>query len=201
MSKIEQLISEIEMYLDSCKVQTFSNGKKIIVEKDVIDEMMAELRMQTPEEIRKYQKIISNKDAILADAQSKADSIIDNATKQTEQIVSEHEIMIQAHQQASEILADAQQRAQSILDQAVNDANNIRSGAISYTDNQLEVLQNLIENALSETEVRYNGFMAQLKEHEEVIVSNRQLLNNTDYLAAPESPLGGGIDLALDEEE
>ena len=73
MSKIEQLISEIEMYLDSCKIQSFSGGKRIVVEKDIIDEMLAELRMQTPEEIRTYQKIITNKDAILADAQSKAD--------------------------------------------------------------------------------------------------------------------------------
>ena len=187
MSKIEQLISEIEMYLDSCKIQSFSGGKRIVVEKDVIDEMLAELRMQTPEEIRKYQKIISNKDAILADAQSKADSIIDNATKQTEQIVSEHEIMIQAHQRASAMLNEAQAHAQQILDQAVNDANTIRSGAVSYTDNELAMLQNLIDNAISDTENRYAGFMNQLREHREVITSNRNQLSQAEYNQAPES--------------
>ena len=57
MSRIEQLIGEIEMYLDSCKSQAFSNSKRIVVEKDVIDEMLVELRMRTPEEIKKYQKI------------------------------------------------------------------------------------------------------------------------------------------------
>ena len=62
MSRIEQLIGEIEMYLDSCKSQAFSNSKRIVVEKDVIDEMLVELRMRTPEEIKKYQKIIANKD-------------------------------------------------------------------------------------------------------------------------------------------
>ena len=181
MSKIEQLISEIEMYLDSCKVQSFSGGKRIVVEKDIIDEMLAELRMQTPEEIRKYQKIISNKDAILADAQSKADSIIDNATKQTEQIVSEHEIMIQAHQRASAMLNEAQAHAQQILDQAVSDANQIRGGAVSYTDNELAMLQNLIDNAISDTENRYAAFMHQLKEHKDVITSNRAQLNQAEY--------------------
>ena len=30
--------------------------------------------MKTPDEIKRYQKIIANKDAILADAQAKADS-------------------------------------------------------------------------------------------------------------------------------
>ncbi len=186
MSKIEQLISEIEMYLDSCKIQSFSGGKRIVVEKDVIDEMLAELRMQTPEEIRKYQKIISNKDAILADAQSKADSIIDNATKQTEQIVSEHEIMIQAHQRASAMLNEAQAHAQQILDQAVNDANTIRGGAVSYTDNELAMLQNLIDNAISDTENRYAAFMHQLREHKEVITSNRNQLNQAEYNQSPE---------------
>ena len=62
MSRIEQLIGEIEMYLDSCKSQAFSNSKRIVVEKDVIDEMLVELRMRTPEEIKKYQKIIANKE-------------------------------------------------------------------------------------------------------------------------------------------
>lgn len=199
MSKIEQLISEIEMYLDSCKVQSFSGGKKIIVEKDVIDEMLAELRMQTPEEIRKYQKIISNKDAILADAQSKADSIIDNATKQTEQIVSEHEIMIQAHQQASAMLNEAQAHAQQILDQAVTDANAIRGGAVAYTDNELAMLQNLIDNALSDTESRYASFMHQLREHKEVITSNRAQLNQTEYSQAPGAS-GYEINNVLNEE-
>ena len=56
MSRIEQLIGEIEMYLDSCKSQAFSNSKRIVVEKDVIDEMLVELRMRTPEEIKKYRK-------------------------------------------------------------------------------------------------------------------------------------------------
>ena len=85
MSRIEQLIGEIEMYLDSCKSQAFSNSKRIVVEKDVIDEMLVELRMRTPEEIKKYQKIIANKDAILADAKSRADAMIADANRQTAQ--------------------------------------------------------------------------------------------------------------------
>ena len=62
MSRIEQIINEMEEYLDGCKSQTFSNNKRIVVEKDVMDDMLVELRMRTPEEIKKYQKIIANKD-------------------------------------------------------------------------------------------------------------------------------------------
>lgn len=73
-SRIEQIIEEIEEYIDSCKFQPLSTTK-IIVNKDQIDELLRELRMKTPDEIKRYQKIIANKDAILADAQQKAESI------------------------------------------------------------------------------------------------------------------------------
>ena len=74
-SRIEQIIEEIEEYIDSCKFQPLSTTK-IIVNKDQMDELLRELRMKTPDEIKRYQKIIANKDAILADARAKAESII-----------------------------------------------------------------------------------------------------------------------------
>jgi len=85
MSKIEQLIGEIEEYIDNCKPYPF-NSKKIIVDKDEIEELLAELRLNTPEELKKYQKIISNKEAILSDASRKADSMLAEATKQTKEL-------------------------------------------------------------------------------------------------------------------
>ena len=81
-SKIEQIIEEIEEYLNSCKFQPLSSTK-IIVNKETMEELIAELRDRTPEEIKRYQKIISNKEAILADAQAKADQIIQQAQIQT----------------------------------------------------------------------------------------------------------------------
>ena len=42
--------------------------------------MLTELRLKTPDEVKKYQKILSNKDAILADAKEQADAIINTAT-------------------------------------------------------------------------------------------------------------------------
>ena len=64
--QIEQLIDEIEEYIDGCKYQPLSNSK-IIVNKEEIDELLRELRMKTPDEIKRYQKIISNKEAILSE--------------------------------------------------------------------------------------------------------------------------------------
>ena len=84
-SRIEQIISEIEEYVDSCKFQPLSNTK-IIVNKEELEELLTELRMKTPDEIKRYQKIISNKDAILADAQAKAEEILDKATEDADNI-------------------------------------------------------------------------------------------------------------------
>ena len=135
-SRIEQIIEEIEEYIDSCKFQPLSTTK-IIVNKDQIDELLRELRMKTPDEIKRYQKIIANKDAILADAQQKAESMIEEAHAQTSELVSEHEIMQQAYAQANEIVMAATDQAQQILDNATNDANDIRIGAVQYTDDLL----------------------------------------------------------------
>ena len=66
MSKIEQIITEIEEYIDNCKFQPLSTSK-IIVNKDEIDELLAELRLRTPDEIKKYpDDILANVQSILS---------------------------------------------------------------------------------------------------------------------------------------
>ena len=127
-SRIEQIIEEIEEYVDSCKFQPLSSTK-IVVNKEELEELLRELRMKTPDEIKRYQKIISNKDAILADAQSKADAIIADAKTQAQQMVTESEVMQQAYAQSNELLENTNQQAQEIMDNATTDANNIRMGA------------------------------------------------------------------------
>ena len=49
-NKIEQIIGEIEDYIESCKYQSFSNTK-IIVNKDELEDLLSELRRKTPDAI------------------------------------------------------------------------------------------------------------------------------------------------------
>ena len=171
-SKIEQLIDEIEEYIASCKYKTLSNTH-IIVNKDEIDELLRELKMKTPDEIKRYQKIIANKDAILADAQAKAESMLEEAHIQTNELVSEHEIMQQAYAQANEIVMAATEQAQQILDNATSDANDIRIGAIQYTDHLLAQAENIIGSTLDSYTTRYDNLVSSLKEHFDVVRANR----------------------------
>ncbi|MBR5248506.1 MAG: ATPase [Lachnospiraceae bacterium] len=177
-SKIEQLIDEIEEYIDSCKPQ-FMSSTNIIVNKDEIEELLRELRMKTPEEIKRYQKIISNKEAILSDARAKAESMISEATAQTSELVSEHEIMQQAYEQANAVVSEATQQAQAILDNATMEANSVRMAAMQYMDDMLAHLENLISSASQSAASRYENLLNSLNQYQDIIQSNRNELHSS----------------------
>lgn len=175
-SKIEQLIDDIEIYIDNCKYSPLSSTK-IIVNKEQMDDMLRELRMCTPDEIKRYQKIISNKEAILNDARAKAESLINEATAHTNKLISEHEIMQQAYAQANEVVTSATYQAQQILDTATMEANNVRTAAMQYMDDILNYLENLIINTTNTTISNYENLLSGLNQYKDIIQSNRAELH------------------------
>ena len=178
-SRIEQIIEEIEEYIDSCKFQPLSTTK-IVVNKDQIDELLRELRMKTPDEIKRYQKIIANRDAILEDARAKAESMIEEAQIHTNQLVSEHEIMQQAYAQANDIVMAASEQAQEILDNATNDANDIRISAMQYTSDLMANAESIIGHTLDSYTSKYDGLVTSLQECYDIVRANRAELEVPD---------------------
>lgn len=176
-SRIEEIIEEIEDYIDSCKPSAFSSSK-IVVNRDELEGLLEELRTKTPDEIKRYQKIISNKEAILADAQSKADAIIAQAQIQTNELVSEHQIMQQAYAQANEVVMIATKNAQEMLDKATEDANNIRLSAISYTDDLLKKIEDVLVSSMDTTRARTDSYLASMQGFLDVVISNRMELSS-----------------------
>ena len=174
-SRIEQIIEEIEEYIDSCKFQPLSTTK-IVVNKEELEELLRELRLKTPDEIKRYQKIISNKDAILADAQAKADGIVANAEARARELVSQHEVMQQAYAQANDTINKANQQAQGILDSETQDANNIRYSAITYTDDMLANLGNILGTTIDDVGSKYNALVQSLQTAYSTVKQNRQEL-------------------------
>ena len=172
MSKIEQIITEIEEYIDNCKFQPLSTTK-IVVNKDDIDELLAELRLRTPDEIKKYQKIIANKDAILNDAKERSEAMIAEATAHINQLVSEHEIMQKAYNEANQIIEQAQQQAQDIL-------------AMQYTDDILANVQSILSTGMDSFEHAQNEMMTSLNSSLNVVVESRKELGGQDEEATDE---------------
>lgn len=199
-SRIEQIIEEIEEYIDSCKYQPLSSTK-IIVNKEEIEVLLRELRMKTPDEIKRYQKIISNKEAILNDAKEKAQTIIADATIHTNELINEHEIMQQAYAQANEIVMKATKQAQDILDNATMDANNIRISAIQYTDDMLGGLETIIDQSMNNAVNKFNSYIGSLKQCYDIIEENRRELNPKEDAASAEdsgeAATSGSDDLEL----
>lgn len=171
-SRIEQIIEEIEEYVDSCKFQPLSSTK-IVVNKEEIEELLRELRMKTPDEIKRYQKIISNKDAILADAQMKADALLAEAAEKQQRMVEENEVMQEAMAQSRALLEDTRVQAQEILDSATEDANNIRMSAISYIDDMLANLEQLMSHTSDSVSAKYNTFINSLQSCYDIVIKNR----------------------------
>lgn len=176
MSRIEQLIGEIEEYIDSCKFSPLSNTK-IQVNKEELEELLVELRLRIPDEIKKYQKIISNQDAILSEARVQADTILAQATEQTNELVNEHEIMQQAYTRANEIVEEAQAQAQAIIDSAMADADSIRQGSINYTDDMLKSLQTIISHSMESAQGRFSEYLASMQSAYDIVTANRSELS------------------------
>ncbi|MCM1534930.1 MAG: vacuolar family H+-ATPase subunit H [Clostridium sp.] len=179
-SKIEQLIDEIEAYIDSCKPK-FMSDTKIVVDREEIDELLRELRMKTPDEIKRYQKIISNKEAILADARKKADALIAAATEQTQALVSEHEIMQQAYARADEVVKMAQEQAQNIVDSAIMEANSVRTASAQYMDDMMNYLDNLISSSTQKAASNYEELLNSLNYYGNIIKNDRKQLHPEEY--------------------
>ena len=176
-SRIEQLINEIDEYIEECKFKAFSNTE-IIVNKDEIQDLLGELRLRIPDEVKRYQKIISNQDAIISDAHAQAQEILAQATAQTDELVNEHEIMQRAYAQANEIIEQAQAQAQAIVDKAVADANNVRQGSIQYTDDMLKSLQTIMNHTMEGAQGRFDAFMNSMKSSYDIVSSNRKELSS-----------------------
>ncbi|MBQ1547045.1 MAG: ATPase [Lachnospiraceae bacterium] len=175
-SKIEEIIEEIEDYIDTCKPAMLSSDK-IVVNRQDLDTLLEELKSTTPDEIKRYQRIINNKENILAEARTKADEIIAKAQIKENELVSEHQIMQQAYAQANEIVSIATKNAQEMIDKATRDANNIRESAMNYTDELLKNVEEVISGSMETTKTRMESYLGTMQKYLDIVVSNREDLN------------------------
>jgi hypothetical protein len=193
VSKIEQLIDELQQCVDEAKPK-FMDSTKIIVDKEEIEGIIEALRKQTPEEIKQLRKIIANKDAIMEDAKAKAEALINDATNQTNQLLSEHQIMLQAYAQADEVVACATYQAQEIIDKATIEANQVRDSAIQYTDDMLANIEQILVSSIDSNNARYQDLQNSLNHYYQIVKTNRDDLQpatadkSTDDGAAGNNP-------------
>lgn len=179
-SRIEQLIEDIYEFVESCRMQPLSSTK-VIVPKDELYDLLDELRLRTPDEIKRYQKIIANRDAIIADAEEKAETILRQTKDKAKDLLNEHEIMQQAYYQANEMVMQASEEADRVRKEASEEADQIRTGALVYSNDVLTEVERVLANAYDTAISKYDSFIGTLKGNLEIINNNKRELNEQLY--------------------
>lgn len=175
-SRIEQKIDDIYGFVESCKMQHLSTTK-VVVPKNELYDLLDDLRRDVPEEIKRYQKILRQRDAILEDAENKAAAILSDAQEQYKALVEEHAIMQEAYQQANLTVQEANAQAEQIIANAKAQAEEIGKGAIYYTNDLLDMAEKSIAAVYEST---VNGART-LQGHLEVIRQNKaELVQDAD---------------------
>ena len=212
MSRIEQLISEIEEYIDSCKSQALSKSK-IIVNKEEMEELLVELRMRIPDEITKYQKIISQQqtilndarsqsDAMLSEAKAQADAMIAQATEQANSMVSQaseeaNSMVAQANEQTTEMINEheimqrAYSHAEEVISQANIQAQAIVDAAVNDANNIRQGSIQYTDDMLRSLQTILNHTMDNAKGRFDAFMSSIQ--SSYDIVSANRNELSGGI--------
>ena len=172
VSRIEEKIEDIYAFVESCKMQHLS-ATKVVVPKNELYDLLDDLRRDVPDEIKRYQKMLSQRDAILEDAEEKAASILEEAKEQYKALVEEHSIMQQAYQQAEAMVNEANKEATAIITAARRQAEEIGSGAIYYTTDMLDVTDKLLSSAYESVVSSARNLESALKNNIETIRKNK----------------------------
>lgn len=174
-SRIEQAIDEIYNYVEDCKPSKLYPSK-VVVDREQLYDLLDELRLCAPEEIKRYQKIITNRDGILNEAQQRAEDMLSQAQQQTAQILDQSEIVQTAYQRAEDIMRQANEEAQRLVDAAQTECDQMRKAALMYTNDLLSEAQAHVEDSLREIDNKSRMLSSALKNSVQLMKSNREEL-------------------------
>lgn len=90
----------------------------VLVDEERLWEIIDQMRISVPEEVRKAQQLLSQKDRIVAQAQERARRIVQQAEAERAKMIEESAIVQAAKERAEEIVAQAHEEAQRIRAEA-----------------------------------------------------------------------------------
>lgn len=84
-------------------------GKRLVDVEKCLD-IVSELRVTLPDDVKDAEVIVRDREQIIADAQQQADQIIADARQQFEQMVSNHAIVQEAQRRANAMIREAEEK-------------------------------------------------------------------------------------------
>jgi len=133
LMSVMKLLEELEDIIENGSSIPFA--QKVLVDKKEILEIVKDIRIHLPDEVKQAQWIREERQRILAEAQQEAETVLEEANDHILSMIDQSEITKQANDRAEEIIAQAQTSAKEM-----------RLGAKDYVDSLLESVQeNLVE--------------------------------------------------------
>lgn len=131
--EIFTLLETLEDIMERSKNVPFT--EKGIVNKEEVLEIIKEIRLKLPDELKQAKWIREERGRILDEAQKEADDIVKEAENRIIAMIDEHEITKKAYEQKAEIIETANEMSREI-----------NKGTKEYADNILSNLENAINN-------------------------------------------------------
>ena len=129
---ILQLIDRLEELFNESK--SIPLTRNVMVDEDRMLDIIDQMRIAIPEEVKKAQQLLGQRDRVLAQAQEEANRTLELARQKADQMVTK-----------DMVAQEAARRAEQIVAQARVEAENIRADADDYAMNSLTQLQDELE--------------------------------------------------------
>ena len=137
--EIFTLLDTLEDLIENAKKVPFS--EKSIVEREEFLDLIKEIRLKLPDELKQAKWVKEERERILTEAQKEADDVVKEAENRIISMIDEHEITKKAYEQKNQIMSAANESSRQIT-----------QGAREYADSILENLAKSLEKTLKEIE-------------------------------------------------
>ena len=135
---ILQLVDSMEDILDEASSVPFSN--KVMVDADTLYELIKEIRIQLPDEIKQATWIKEERQRILSEAKEESEMLLGKTEEKLVELIDQDEVTRKANEKADHILNKAQANAKSIMEGSLEYADEI---LLSTQKNLKELIEHL----------------------------------------------------------
>jgi F0F1-type ATP synthase membrane subunit b/b' len=141
-AEILYLLDHLEELVGTSKRVPFST--KIMVEEDEFLDLIEQLRISIPNEVKQAQRVVKDRERIIAEAQQEASRIVDTARSRAEYLISQDSITNESRVRAEDLLEQIEEKRKreigevevyaleqfNLVEQALRDASEIMGRSI-----------------------------------------------------------------------
>ena len=139
---ILQLIDRLEELFNDAKAVPFTHN--VVVDEDKMLELIDQMRIAIPEEVKKAQQLVAQRDRVMAQAQEEANRTLQIARDKADGLVQKDIIVQEAQRRADQILAQARAEAEGVR----ADADNYVLDTLMQLQDQIAKLSNQVNNGI-----------------------------------------------------